>query len=571
MDLLKRYLKPLLKRMLLGLSLKSLAALAALFLPYLLAYIIDSVVPLKDINMIFIFGGLMILLSIVAWVSEIISNRMASRVARDAIVDIRHDLFAKTIFLSSKQIDKVTISSLESRLTSDTYHVHRMIGMMQRMGVKAPILLIGGLIMTFFMEPYLALVMSATLPFITILVYLKAAKGISLYTLVQKSQDKMIGVVRENAQGIRIIKALAKSEHEMKHYEEVNTAQMKAEKTVSTKMAIINPLMNLFMNIGLVLVIVAGAYRVSGGVSETGKIIAFTNYFTLITNAMMAVSRMFVMYSKGIASADRIAEIMDIKEELFVIEGDDHPNDSVVEFDHVSFSYLGNTNNITDISFKIQAGQTLGIIGATGSGKSTIMQLLLRFYDVDQGVIRIYGKDVRSYKPRTLRDNFGIVMQNDFIFQDTIKENIEFGRIVDDNMIEQATFNAQANAFIEELDDKYEYKLNSKGTNLSGGQRQRILLSRAFVSEPNILLLDDSSSALDYATDAKLRQAINQKFKDTTKIIIAQRVSSIMHADEIIVLDEGKIVARGIHSELLETSEIYASISESQMGGALLE
>lgn len=571
MDLLKRYLKPLLKRMLLGLSLKSLAALAALFLPYLLAYIIDSVVPLKDINMIFIFGGLMILLSIVAWVSEIISNRMASRVARDAIVDIRHDLFAKTMFLSSKQIDKVTISSLESRLTSDTYNVHRMIGMMQRMGVKAPILLIGGLIMTFFMEPYLALVMSATLPFITILVYLKAAKGISLYTLVQKSQDKMIGVVRENAQGIRIIKALAKSEHEMKHYEEVNTAQMKAEKTVSIKMAIINPLMNLFMNIGLVLVIVAGAYRVSGGVSETGKIIAFTNYFTLITNAMMAVSRMFVMYSKGIASADRIAEIMDIKEELFVIEGDDHPNDSVVEFDNVSFSYLGNTNNITDISFKIQAGQTLGIIGATGSGKSTIMQLLLRFYDVDQGVIRIYGKDVRSYKPRTLRDNFGIVMQNDFIFQDTIKENIEFGRIVDDNMIEQATFNAQANAFIEELDDKYEYKLNSKGTNLSGGQRQRILLSRAFVSEPNILLLDDSSSALDYATDAKLRQAINQKFKDTTKIIIAQRVSSIMHADEIIVLDEGKIVARGIHSELLETSEIYSSISESQMGGALLE
>ena len=571
MDLLKRYLKPLLKRMLLGLSLKSLAALAALFLPYLLAYIIDTVVPLKDINMIFIFGGLMILLSVVAWVSEIISNRMASRVARDAIVDIRHDLFAKTMFLSSKQIDKVTISSLESRLTSDTYNVHRMIGMMQRMGVKAPILLIGGLIMTFFMEPYLALVMSATLPFITILVYLKAAKGISLYTLVQKSQDKMIGVVRENAQGIRIIKALAKSEHEMKHYEEVNTAQMKAEKTVSTKMAIINPLMNLFMNIGLVLVIVAGAYRVSGGVSETGKIIAFTNYFTLITNAMMAVSRMFVMYSKGIASADRIAEIMDVKEELLVIEGDDHPNDCVVEFDNVSFSYLGNTNNITDISFKIQAGQTLGIIGATGSGKSTIMQLLLRFYDVDQGVIRIYGKDVRSYKPRTLRDNFGIVMQNDFIFQDTIKENIEFGRIVDDNMIEQATFNAQANAFIEELDDKYEYKLNSKGTNLSGGQRQRILLSRAFVSEPNILLLDDSSSALDYATDAKLRQAINQKFKNTTKIIIAQRVSSIMHADEIIVLDEGKIVARGIHSELLNTSEIYSSISESQMGGALLE
>lgn len=571
MDLLKRYLRPLLRRILVGLSLKSLAALAALFLPYLLAYIIDKVVPLKDVTMIWYFGGLMIVISIGGWISEIIANRMASRVARDAIVDIRHDLFTKSIYLSCAQMDKVTISSLESRLTSDTYHVHRMIGMMQRMGVKAPILLIGGILMTFFMEPYLALIMMATLPFITYLVYIKATKGISLYTLVQKAQDKMIAVVRENTQGMRIIKALARSDYEKDHYEQVNKAQMNAEKTVSNKMAIINPMMSLLMNVGLVLVIVAGAYRVNGGISETGKIIAFTNYFTLITNAMMAVSRMFVMYSKGIASAERIESIMQMSEDLKIIDKDDHSNDHVVEFDDVSFSYLKKKNNISNISFKLDAGETLGIIGATGSGKSTIMQLLLRFYDVDQGVIRIYGQDIRSYQPKELRDNFGIVMQNDFIFQDTIKENIEFGRIVDDNMIEQAAFSAQANAFIDELDDKFEHKLNSKGTNLSGGQRQRILLSRAFVSEPNILLLDDSSSALDYATDARLRKAINQKFKNTTKIIIAQRVSSIKHADQIIVLDEGKIVACGKHQDLLNESSIYAQISESQMGGALLD
>ncbi|MDD2591968.1 MAG: ABC transporter ATP-binding protein [Erysipelotrichaceae bacterium] len=571
MDLLKRYLRPLLRRILVGLSLKSLAALAALFLPYLLAYIIDKVVPLKDVTMIWYFGGLMIMISIGGWISEIIANRMASRVARDAIVDIRHDLFTKSIYLSCAQMDKVTISSLESRLTSDTYHVHRMIGMMQRMGVKAPILLIGGILMTFFMEPYLALIMMATLPFITYLVYIKATKGISLYTLVQKAQDKMIAVVRENTQGMRIIKALARSDYEKDHYEQVNKAQMNAEKTVSNKMAIINPMMSLLMNVGLVLVIVAGAYRVNGGISETGKIIAFTNYFTLITNAMMAVSRMFVMYSKGIASAERIESIMQMSEDLKIIDKDDHSNDHVVEFDNVSFSYLKKKNNISNISFKLDAGETLGIIGATGSGKSTIMQLLLRFYDVDQGVIRIYGQDIRSYQPKELRDNFGIVMQNDFIFQDTIKENIEFGRIVDDNMIEQAAFSAQANAFIDELDDKFEHKLNSKGTNLSGGQRQRILLSRAFVSEPNILLLDDSSSALDYATDARLRKAINQKFKNTTKIIIAQRVSSIKHADQIIVLDEGKIVACGKHQDLLNESSIYAQISESQMGGALLD
>ena len=571
MDLLKRYLRPLLRRILVGLSLKSLAALAALFLPYLLAYIIDKVVPLKDVTMIWYFGGLMIVISIGGWISEIIANRMASRVARDAIVDIRHDLFTKSIYLSCAQMDKVTISSLESRLTSDTYHVHRMIGMMQRMGVKAPILLIGGVLMTFFMEPYLALIMMATLPFITYLVYIKATKGISLYTLVQKAQDKMIAVVRENTQGMRIIKALARSDYEKDHYEQVNKAQMNAEKTVSNKMAIINPMMSLLMNVGLVLVIVAGAYRVNGGISETGKIIAFTNYFTLITNAMMAVSRMFVMYSKGIASAERIESIMQMSEDLKIIDKDDHSNDHVVEFDNVSFSYLKKKNNISNISFRLDAGETLGIIGATGSGKSTIMQLLLRFYDVDQGVIRIYGQDIRSYQPKELRDNFGIVMQNDFIFQDTIKENIEFGRIVDDNMIEQAAFSAQANAFIDELDDKFEHKLNSKCTNLSGGQRQRILLSRAFVSEPNILLLDDSSSALDYATDARLRKAINQKFKNTTKIIIAQRVSSIKHADQIIVLDEGKIVACGKHQDLLNESSIYAQISESQMGGALLD
>ena len=258
-------------------------------------------------------------------------------------------------------------------------------------------------------------------------------------------------------------------------------------------------------------------------------------------------------------------------DEMEIIADDSPLNDKIVEFDHVNFSYLGVKDNVEDITFELKKGQTLGIIGATGSGKSTILQLLMRFYDADSGTIRIHGRDIRSYDPKDLRKEYGIVMQNDFIFQDSVRENIAFGRPIDDELLDEATQIAQARPFIKSLTDEFDYKLNSKGTNLSGGQRQRIFLSRAFVNNPKILLLDDSSSALDYETDARLRKAINTHFADTAKVIVAQRVSSIMHADEILVLDQGKIVARGTHDELMQTSEIYSSISDSQMGGALLE
>lgn len=571
MKLIKKYLSPLIKKMVIGFIMKGLAALMVLMIPYLLAYVIDSVVPLKDIQMIVIFGGLMILIACVGWIFDICANRMATLVARDAVISIRHDLFEKTVCLSCQQLDALGIPSLESRLTSDTYNVHRMIGMVQRMGVRAPILLIGGVIVTFLMEPVLALVMLATLPFIMFLTYTKATKGIPMFTKVQKAQDKMISFVRENALGARVIKAFSKSAYEKKRYEEVNEGLASEEFKANTKMAAINPLMNLMMNLGLVGVILVGAIRVNGGLSETGKIIAFTNYFTIITNAMLTMSRIFVMLSKGIASAERIQEVLEISEDLQLIESDEKENESMIEFDHVTFSYLKVKENIKDISFNLKKGQTLGIIGATGAGKTTILQLLLRFYDADSGVIRIHGKDIRSFNPKQLRSELGIVMQNDFIFQDTVRENISFGRQLDDDLLDEATEIAQADTFINNLDQQYDSPLNSKGTNLSGGQRQRIFLSRAFANNPKILLLDDSSSALDYETDASLRKSINSHFKESAKVIVAQRVSSIMHADEILVLDQGVIVDRGSHDQLMKTSEIYASISASQMGGALLE
>ena len=570
MRLLKRYLRPLVKDMAIGLGMKALAALMVLLLPYLLAYVIDTIVPMKDMRLILAFGIGMIVISVIGWIFDIRANRIASRVARDAIVRIRHDLFDKTIRLSCRRADEFTIPSLESRLTSDTYHVHRMIGMIQRMGVRAPILLLGGIGVTLLMEPVLALVMIATLPLITVLVVVKATRGIPMFTRVQKAQDRMISVVRENAQGVRVIKALSKADHEKRRYEKVNTELVEEELRANSRMAAINPLMNLLMNLGLVGVILVGAWRVSGGLSETGKIIAFTNYFTIITNAMMSISRIFVMLSKGLASADRIEEVLQTEDEMKIIPSEPAATDTIIEFDHVSFSYLGVRDNVQDISFRLKEGQTLGIIGATGSGKTTILQLLLRFYDADSGTIRIHGQDIRSLDPKQLRQQTGIVMQNDFIFQDTVRENIAFGRYADEALLQEATQIAQA-SFIDQLCGRYDYRLNSKGTNLSGGQRQRIFLSRAFLNNPKILLLDDSSSALDYQTDARLRQAIGTHFAHTAKIIVAQRVSSIMHADEILLLDHGRIVARGTHEQLMNTSEVYASISDSQMGGALLE
>ena len=570
MQLLIRYLTPLKKDLVKSISLKFIGAFLTLILPYILAYVIDSVVPTKNLTYILLFGVLMVIISIVTWRADVNANRQASKVARDATYAIRNDLFNKTIYLSSKTFDAFTIPSLESRLTSDTYNVHHMIGMLQRMAIRAPILLIGGVILTMMMEPYLSFVMVCTLPFIGALVYFRATKGIEYYSKAQMAQDDMIRVVRENTQGVRIIKALAKHDDERKRYHEVNMNLAEKEKYASKRMAIINPLLTFFMNIGMVGVILVGAHRVNLGLSETGKIIAFTNYFVLISNAMMAISRIFIMTSKGMASSKRILEVLNVEEETKQISNKYKETDHIIEFENVSFSYLGKYNNLENINFNLKEKQTLGILGVTGSGKSTILQLLLGLYDISEGNIYIKGKNIKEYKLNELKEMFGVVMQNDFIFAGTLHENIDFYRNIEKEQINNAIRNAQGD-FIFDLDEQLNSKITTRGTNFSGGQRQRICLSRAFASNPEILILDDSSSALDYATDANLRKAISSNMKESTKIIIAQRVSSIAHADKIIVLDEGKIEAIGTHEELLETCEIYQSIAASQMGGALFE
>ncbi len=574
MKLMLKYLRPYYKRMSVGLLIKAVGTLVELLLPYILSYILKSVVDKQEVRLIVIWGIVMIGCAALACICNICANRMAAHVARNFAERMRHDLFDRTLRLSAAQTDFFTIPSLESRITTDTYNVHSFVSMMQRMGVRAPILLVGGIIITLLMDSYLALAMIAVLPFIFITVYFISKKGVPLYTKVQRSVDRMIRVVREDTQGIRVIKALSKTDYEHRRYDSVNQALVEDEKRAGITMSAVNPVMTLLMNLGIVAVVALSASRVAGGTSDPETVIAFMQYFTLISMAMMSVTRIFVMYTKSSASAKRIAQVLDTSADLEVKSEREYPSreeDAHIVFDHVNFSYKGGHNDLTDISFAVPRGGSLGIIGATGSGKSTIVKLLLRFYDVGSGSIRIDGKDIRTIPKETLYPMFGTAMQNDFLYADTVEENIKFGRDLSHEAVVDAAKTAQADDFISAFPEGYGHMLSAKGTNVSGGQKQRILISRALAAKPEILILDDSSSALDYKTDASLRQALARDMEKTTVITVAQRVSSIKDCDVIVVLDEGKIIGMGKHAFLMENCEEYREISDSQMGGAFVE
>ena len=575
MSFIIRYLKPYRRAMSVGLAIKMFGTLIELALPYILGYILNTVIASEgSIPMIVAWGGAMIACALTALLCNVKANRMASKVARDASEKIRHDLFERTMTLSGRQTDRFTIPSLESRITSDTYNVHHFMGMIQRLGVRAPMLLLGGIVITLIMDPFLSLVMLGTLPIIFVSVYFVSTRGVPLYKRVQASVDGMIRVVREDAQGIRVIKALSRSEHEHARYDRVNRALVRDEKRASLTMGVVNPIMSLLMNLGISLVVLIGAYRVAGNQSDPGNIVAFTQYFTMISMAMMSITRIFVMFTKSAASANRIQEVVDAERDLVVAPQEKYPirnDEDFIVFDGVSFSYNGTKDNLHDLSFSVRRGGTLGIIGSTGSGKTTIINLLMRFYDVDSGSVRIGGRDVRTIPEDELHTMFGVALQNDFLYNDTIEENIKFGRELSHDQIVAAAKTAQAHDFISDFTDGYEHVLSQKGTNVSGGQKQRILIARAVAGDPEILILDDSSSALDYRTDANLRRAIAEDMADTTSVVVAQRVSSVMSADVIIVLEEGEMIGIGDHESLMEGCEVYREIANSQMGGAFVE
>ena len=567
-----KYLYPIRKRIALGVGVKTVGTLAELFIPFLLTYILDNVIKTGSIGKILLYGLLMMACALIAAIGNVVANRMAAKSTMMFATRMRKELFSKTLHLSARNTDKFTIPSLEARITSDTYNVQNFIGMMQRMGIRAPILLLGGSAITLVMDAKLALVMIAIMPIIFIVIYSISRLGVPLYSGVQKSVDGMVRVVREDAQGIRVIKALSKVEYENERYDRANMTLRRNESRAGIIMGVVNPIMTLLMNLGIVAVIAVSAHYVSQNRSTAATILAFMQYFTLISFAMMSLSRMFVMYTKCAASANRISAVMECENELEVVPDDGKGDESYhISFENVSFSYLGKKDNAKNISFQLRRGERLGIIGATGSGKSTILRLLMRFYDVDSGTVRINGKDVRSYTPEELTAMFGVVFQNDFIYADTIEENIRFGRDISHGDIVEAAKLAQADEYISAFADGYSHAVSTAGTNLSGGQRQRLLISRAVAGRPEILILDDSSSALDYKTDAALRRALADALPDSTVITVAQRVSSVKSCDHILVIEDGEIIGAGTHEELMEGCSEYKEISDSQMGGAFLE
>lgn len=590
-----KYIKPYSAFMLLTLFLKFVAAMMDLLIPSLLAKIIDDIVPTGEVRLIFLWGGIMLICAVFSVTTNVTANRMAEVSAGGMTRRLRHDLFSRVTYLSAGQMDDFTVSSVVSRLTSDTYNVNRMLARMQRLGVRGPILLIGGILITMTMEPRLTLVLASALPFIILIVWVVTKKSIPVYSGQQKVLDEMVRVLQENITGVRVIRALSRTDYEKKRYDGVNENLAEIEQKAGRISSASSPLTTLVLNLGLTAVILTGAYLVQKGEAGPGVIIAFLSYFTIILNAMLGITKIFVMCSKGLASMRRIIEILEAPEEMPVnaLEEDDKElaeeersiagekaveeekcaekaidkaEAPLVEFKDVTFSYNKKGENLSHISFALKKGESLGIIGATGSGKSTIINLLLRFYDADQGEIRIGGKRIDTIPYPELRGMFGVVFQNDYLMAASMEENIDFFRGLSEEQIGEAALHAQAEKFIKEKEGNMDARVAVRGNNLSGGQKQRIMIARALAAKPQILVLDDASSALDYKTDAQLRKELHTHFRDTTTITIAQRISSIQGADHILVLEDGKCIGYGSHRELLENCREYQLIYELQMG-----
>ena len=561
------YIKPYVGYICLTLLIKTLGALAELMIPYLMEFILSRGAEAGEIQMIFYYGGLMILCAAVCLGMNVLANRMSAISSGKITLAIRHDLFAKLTNLSARQMDELTVPSAESRLTSDTYNINQLLARVQRMGVRAPILLVGGMAMMLAMDAGLALILICLLPIIALIVFFVTKASIPLYTKQQTVLDRVVRTVQENITGIRVIKALSKTAHEKARFNTVNEELSAVDRKAGSITAITNPAASLVLNIGLTLVVLIGGWRVNGGLSQSSTLLAFLQYFTMILNAMLGVTRIFVMWSKGEASALRVAEVLALPEDLAVLPAaGKEENPAHIEFRNVRFSYTGKGDNISDLSFRLERGQTLGILGATGSGKSTIINLLMRLYDVDEGEILIDGRDIRTIPEAELRAKFGVVFQNDFVAEGDIADNIRFFREIEPASLERAANDAQASSFIAEKEAGMASNVAVRGNNLSGGQKQRLLIARALAGDPEILVLDDASSALDYRTDAQLRGALRKHYRNTTTVLIAQRVSSLHHADLILVLADGALIGSGNHTQLLETCEEYRIIAHTQMG-----
>ena len=570
---LARYLKQYKKQVIIGPVFKWLEAIFELIVPLVMASIIDVGIKNQDKPYIFKMGGLMILLGFLGFCFALICQYSAAVASQGVGTLIRNELFEKINSFSHVELDRFGTNSLITRINNDVNQIQIAVAMLIRLVVRAPFLIIGAAIMAMMLDFKLSLIFLVVAPLVALVLYVVMNSSIPFYRIRQSKIDKVSLLTRESLEGARVVRAFSKEEKEESRFEDANQDVTDVAIRVGKISAVLNPATFAILNLAIVAIIWFGGKRVDLGILTQGQIIAFTNYMTQISLALVVVANLVVIFTKASASAARINEVLDTEPSIvggtLTTGGVEEDKDELpfISFKDVALSYgQDDKYSLEGVTIDIYKGETIGIIGGTGAGKSTFVNLIPRFYDVSKGSITIEGKEVKDYQLSSLRSLFGIVPQKAVLFYGSILENMRWAKEdASIEEIEKAIETAQAKEFVEKLPKKYDSMIMQGGKNLSGGQKQRLTIARALVGNPPILILDDSSSALDYATDANLRNAIKSMREDLTVFIVSQRANSIKHADRILVLDEGQVVGIGSHSELFETCQVYQEICLSQL------
>jgi ATP-binding cassette subfamily B multidrug efflux pump len=536
--------------------------------PKLMADIIDIGIANKNTSYVFSTGGKMILAALIGFIGGMGCSIFCSIAAMNIGEKLRYGLFDKIQTLAFLELDKLKTSSLITRLTNDVSQVQNMVLMALRGAFRAPLLCLGGIIMVIALSPQLSIVFLVAVPAILIAVIIILKQSFPLFTLVQEKIDRVNTVMRESILGVRVIKAFTIEARQAERFDEANYDLMDKGIKAQNMNMILWPVVMLVMNVSVIAVLWFGGNMANKGTLEIGKIMASVNYLVQIMHALIMVVMLVLNFSRAKASADRINEVLNTAPSIRDNDSSVEMKGFDIEFKNVSFKYNAHSESVlTDISLKIGEGEKVGIIGATGSGKSSFVNLIPRLYDAIEGQVLIGGIDVKNIKLKALRENIGVVLQDSILFSGTIEDNLKFGdHHASLESMEGAAHDAQADEFIIERENTYQSAVEQRGKNFSGGQKQRIAIARTLIRDPKILIMDDSSSALDMATEARLQSAIKKRMANSTVLIIAQRISAVCDADQIIVLDKGKISAMGTHRELLEKSKIYSSIAVSQLG-----
>ncbi len=582
MKKLLRFMKHYKKETVLAPLFKMLEASFELFVPLVMAAMVDVGIKNADVPYIIKMGLVLVALALIGLATAATAQYFSARAAVGFAAELKHALFEHIQLMNYAETDKTGTSTLITRLTSDVNQVQSGVNLVLRLFLRSPIVVFGAMIMAFTIEVKAALIFVVTIPALSVVVFGIMLVSIPLYKKVQAALDKVLGITRENLSGVRVIRAFSREEEEVEMFAGYNASLMDIQNFVGRISALMNPVTFIIVNVATIVLIYTGAVQVDEGILTQGEVIALVNYMSQILVELVKLANLIITVTKAVACGNRIQTIFDQPSGMMVYteaealeaacnaqtkSGKMGSSDAKVVFEHANLCYPGaGADSLIDIHVEVKKGETIGVIGGTGSGKSSLVQMIPRFYDATAGRVLVDGKDVKTYQPEVLRDKVGIVPQKAVLFSGSIRENIRWGKEdASDEEIWKALTAAQAKDFVEDKEGGLDFVVAQGGKNLSGGQKQRLTIARALVMQPEILILDDSASALDYATDAALRKSIKELDSDMTVFIVSQRTASVLHADKIIVLEDGEVAGIGTHAELLETCPVYKEIHDSQI------